>query len=204
MSGDLVQRASTRLRKYTILEHLRGAWFARSLTRHGIVVVSGGRPSPQVINHGGQIVTQNCQFFSGVRLEVFRNATITIGNGTYVNRNSLIISVGSVTIGADCRIAWDVVVMDSDLHPVDEHDQPTVSEPIVIEDDVWIGCRSIILKGVTIGRGAIVAAGSVVTKSIPPRAIAAGVPARVISEKIADPRRYVRSGPATDVSHRRY
>jgi len=57
-----------------------------------------------------------------------------------------------------------------------------VSEkPVVIEDDVWIGCRSIILKGVRIGRGAVIAAGSVVTKDIPAGAIAGGVPARVLS-----------------------
>jgi galactoside O-acetyltransferase len=57
-----------------------------------------------------------------------------------------------------------------------------VSEkPVVIEDDVWIGCRSIVLKGVRIGRGAVIAAGSVVTKDIPAGAIAGGVPARVLS-----------------------
>lgn len=51
---------------------------------------------------------------------------------------------------------------------------------VIIQDDVWVGTRAIILKGVTIGRGSIIAAGAVVTKSVPPYAIAAGVPARII------------------------
>ncbi len=189
---DIIRRARIRLRKYSILDHVRGALFGTHLTRHGIVVVSAGSPSPKVVNNNGAIITGNCHFFSGVRLEVYSGATLTIGNGTYLNRNTVVIAVGNVTIGTNCRIAWDVVIMDSDLHPVDENEQPTVSEPVVIEDNVWIGCRSIVLKGVTIGEGAIVAAGSVVTKSIPPRVIAAGVPARVVSQGPVETESYVR------------
>ncbi len=72
--------------------------------------------------------------------------------------------------------------MDTDLHAVDG----TVLEnkPVVIEDNVWIGCRCIILKGVRVGAGAIIAAGSVVTKNVPSDSIAAGVPARVILERM--------------------
>ena len=54
---------------------------------------------------------------------------------------------------------------------------------VVIEDDVWIGSRATILAGVTVGRGAIVGAGAVVTRSVPPMAIVAGVPARVIGQR---------------------
>lgn len=58
--------------------------------------------------------------------------------------------------------------------------RPEDDQPVVIEDDVWVGCRATILKGVTIGRGAVVAAGAVVTRSVPPYAIVGGVPARVL------------------------
>jgi acetyltransferase-like isoleucine patch superfamily enzyme len=61
--------------------------------------------------------------------------------------------------------------------------QGLVTAPVFIEDDVWIGCNATILKGVRIGRGAIVAAGAVVTKNVPPLAIVAGVPACVISSR---------------------
>ncbi len=178
---DLGRRTRLRLRKYSLIAHLRGLWFARKLTHHGIVVVTGRYPAPTVLNRGGAIDVKNCEFYEGVRLEVYRGGMLTIGNGTYLNRNAVVIAVGNVDIGNDCRIGWDVVIMDSDLHPVDANDQPTESARVVIEDDVWIGCRSIILKGVRIGKRSVIAAGSIVTKDIPPNSIAAGVPARVIS-----------------------
>ena len=59
-----------------------------------------------------------------------------------------------------------------------------MSAPIIIKDNVWIGMSAIILKGVTVGEGAIVAAGSVVTKDVPPHTIVAGVPARVIKKDV--------------------
>ncbi len=58
--------------------------------------------------------------------------------------------------------------------------RPEDDQPVVIEDDVWVGCNTTILKGVTIGRGAVIAAGAVVTRSVPPYAIAGGMPAKVI------------------------
>ena len=182
---ELSQKVRKRLGKYSFLEHLNGIWFARKTTHHGIIVVSGGHPSPKIFNRGGTITIENCQFYNGVRLEVYRGASLFIGNGTYLNRNTVIITVGNIKIGKNCRIGWDVVIMDSDLHPVDALDQPTESKPVIIGNDVWIGCRSIILKGVQIGDGSAVAAGSIVTKDVPPNSIVGGVPARIIS---GDPR----------------
>ena len=135
---------------------------------------------PTVVHKGGKLMAGNCQFYSGVRLEIGPKATLLIGNGTYLNRNTLIVCEDRVEIGENCRIAWDVNIMDSDLHPIDE--TPIVNKPVRIEDNVWIGCRSIILKGVTIGNGAVVAAGSVVTKNIPPRTVFGGSPAKLIAE----------------------
>jgi acetyltransferase-like isoleucine patch superfamily enzyme len=68
--------------------------------------------------------------------------------------------------------------MDTDLHG--HSGQPVVTKPIVIEDDVWIGCRALILKGVRIGEGATVAAGAIVTKDVPPRSVVASPRAEVI------------------------
>jgi len=181
----LLFRIRRRLYKYSLWEHLRGAWFARRLTRHGIVVVSGGSPAPTVINKGGTIVTGNCQFYSGVRMEAGKDAVIRIGNGTYLNRNTLIVSNRSVEIGADCRISWDVVIMDTDQHEIPGHESG--DQPVVIEANVWIGCRVIILKGVRIGTGAVVAAGAVVTKDVAPHTVVGGVPAKRIFEYQPDP-----------------
>ena len=68
-------------------------------------------------------------------------------------------------------------------HDPNDPDHGTKGGPVTIEDHVWIASRVTILPGVTIGRGAVIAAGSVVTKDIPPRSIAAGVPAKVIGER---------------------
>jgi len=72
--------------------------------------------------------------------------------------------------------------MDNDFHrlePERRNERPD-SAPIILEDNVWLGARVIVLKGVTIGEGSVIGAGSVVTKDIPPRSLAVGMPAKVI------------------------
>lgn len=178
--SEFIYRTKLRLQKYSIYEHILGYIFSRKFTHSKILVVSGGKPYPKVINQGGELYAENCQFYSGVRLEVGKNGKLIIKNGTYINRNTLIIANKLVEIGKDCKISWDVIIMDSDLHPMPGETQLN-DKPVIIGNNVWIGCRAIILKGVNIGDGAIIAAGSVVTKDIPEYSIAAGVPAKVIS-----------------------
>jgi acetyltransferase-like isoleucine patch superfamily enzyme len=145
----------------------------------GIVVVDPGWPLPHVDNRG-RIEVENCAFYPGVRLECWPGATISIGNGTYLNRGTEIVAGRSVTIGSDCKIARDVIIMDTDQHALPGRELITL--PVRIEDEVWIGSRVIILKGVTIGRGAVIGAGSVVTADVPAHAVAVGVPARVLRQ----------------------
>lgn len=175
----------SRLRKYSIGQYVAGFWFSRKFDHSGYLVVTGGRPMPEVIHKGGKLLAGNCQFYSGVRLEIGPKGTLLIGNGSYFNRNTLVVCEERVEIGKNCKIAWDVIIMDSDLHPIDDH-TPIVNKPVTIGDGVWIGCRSIILKGVTIGAGAVIAAGSVVTKNIPPKTVYGGSPAKLIAE-LKDP-----------------
>lgn len=180
-SGELMRRIRNRLRKYTVWEHLVGLWIARKMDRHGIIVVSDGRPWPRIINRGGTLSAGNCQFYSGVRIEVGKGASIEIGSGTYINRNTLLVAESRIQIGRNCRISWDVIILDSDQHPIGKNG--VARRPVLIGDNVWIGCRSIILKGVKIGEGALIAAGSVVTKDVPPFAIYGGSPARPIGKE---------------------
>jgi acetyltransferase-like isoleucine patch superfamily enzyme len=108
-----------------------------------------------------------------------------------------VIAVDSVQIGNDCIFGRDVYISDTNEHPLDpdlRRDQTrgfllhgtlpdryaAASAPVRIGDGVWVGERAIILKGVTIERGAVVAAGSVVTKNVPARTVVAGNPARVV------------------------
>jgi acetyltransferase-like isoleucine patch superfamily enzyme len=175
----VAQRVRRRLTRSGVREHLLGLWLRRHFQRAGIIVVRGWLPFPSVENRG-RIEVENCAFFPGVRLECWQGATLRIGNGTYLNRNTEIVAAQEVTIGRDCKIARDVMIMDTDQHPLPDGQLETA--PVTIEDRVWIGARSIVLKGVTIGHDAVIGAGSVVTKDVPPRAIAAGVPARVLRQ----------------------
>lgn len=183
------RRFIARLKKYPLREYIAGSLFSHKFGQHGVLVFSGGRPYPKIINRGGSIITGNCQFYSGVRLEIGKNGQLIIGNGTYLNRNTQIVCEDRVSLGKNCKIAWDVIIMDSDLHPIDS--APLVNKPVRIEDEVWIGCRSIILKGVTIGKGAVIAAGSVVTKNVPPYTIWGGAPAKMIADLRIDANIYV-------------
>ena len=80
------------------------------------------------------------------------------------------------------NISENVIIRDSDNHQITGGN--SMFAPVIIKDNAWIGMSAIILKGVTVGEGAIVAAGSVVTKDVPPHTIVAGVPARVIKKDV--------------------
>ena len=121
------------------------------------------------------------------------NALISIGKCSFINGS--LIAAQKIEIGDDVLISWGVTVVDHNSHAISfsERSQDVVNwrlgkkdwtnvkiAPIKISNKVWIGFNSIILKGVTIGEGAIVGAGSVVTKDVPAWTIVAGNPARVI------------------------
>ena len=105
-----------------------------------------------------------------------------------------------IEIGSYCLISWNVGIADSDFHPLEPAQRlidaralapflenrparpPLRTAPVVIADNVWIGMNATILKGVTIGENSVVAAGSVVSKSVPPNTVVAGNPAVVVKE----------------------
>jgi acetyltransferase-like isoleucine patch superfamily enzyme len=111
------------------------------------------------------------------------DARIEVGEGTWFSNNVQVIAEESVTIGEHCLIGDAVLILDSDFHNLSaagRHTLPGLSAPIILEDNVFIGSRVIILKGVTIGKDSVIGAGSVVVRSIPPGVVAAGNPAKVI------------------------
>lgn len=167
-----------RIRQTGIIALLLGQILRRSITRAGFIAVEPGWPFPRIINRGGRIEVGNCRFYPGVRIDCWRGACITIGKGTYLNRNTEIIAAERVTIGVDCKIARDVIIMDTDQHSIGL--EPLINKPVDIGDRVWLGSRVIILKGVTIGHDSIVGAGSIVTKSMPPFSVAVGPAAKVV------------------------
>jgi acetyltransferase-like isoleucine patch superfamily enzyme len=118
----------------------------------------------------------------GARILVGPGATVTIGDDTHFDGDSRLICAEKVSIGVKCAIAWEVLIMDADFHRIDG--RATGDAPTVIGDHVWIGVAAKILKGVSVGDGAIIAAGAIVTRDVPPGALVAGNPARVVREGV--------------------
>jgi acetyltransferase-like isoleucine patch superfamily enzyme len=172
--GRLYRQARQRLAKYGLWGHLLGLLVRPRITEAGIIVVPG-LPLPRILNRG-RLAIGNCTLFPGVRLECLPGGRLTIGAGTYLNRRAEIVCEQEVTIGRDCMIAWDVIIMDTDQHGVGG--RPPRPRPVRIGDRVWIGCRAIILKGVTIGDDAIVGAGAIVTRDVAAGTIVVGPAAR--------------------------
>lgn len=122
-----------------------------------------------------------------VRLRVFGpGAFIDIGEGAELSGTSITARSTTVRVGRGALIAPNCVIVDSDFHapwpPGARATEPGMERdaPVTIGDHAWLGMQCIVLKGVTVGDGAMVGAGSVVTRDIPPRCLAAGAPARVI------------------------
>jgi len=112
----------------------------------------------------------------------FDLANISIGCDTIIGERSFLDGRAKLIVGDHVDIASEVMIYNS-KHDIDSADFAAVDGEVKIEDYVFIGPRAIILPGVTIGRGAVVAAGAVVTKDVSPFAIVAGIPATVIGER---------------------
>ncbi|MEQ1594216.1 MAG: acyltransferase [Casimicrobium sp.] len=112
---------------------------------------------------------------------------IRIGDGCVLNEQVIVTSSLRVTIGANCMLAPRVYILDVD-HEFCSREIPIVlqgysSSEVIIDDDVWIGTQVVITKGVKVGRGAIIAANSVVTRDVLPFQIVGGAPARVLKDR---------------------
>ena len=147
-------------------------------------------------------VGENC-FLNAAFIFEAKTGETRVGDRCYIGANSSVLCRNGVTLGNDVTIAWDVTIYDHDSHSMDWRDRAVMvqlfyerygkpdcfdrvdwsnvrSAPIVIQDRVWIGFGATILKGVTIGEGAVVAARSVVTRDVEPYTVVAGNPARTI------------------------
>lgn len=126
---------------------------------------------------------EHCRLGHEVFFETGPHGSITVGGHTRINRGTLIVAHTRLTIGRDVLIGEYVSIRDAD-HGLElgspMRTQPHTAAPITIGSDVWIARGAVILKGVTIGDGAVIAANSVVTRAVPAHAIVAGAPARVL------------------------
>src|SRR5207249_2614346 len=145
------------------------------------------------------VVGKHVSCYAGCSFSVGENGRCTIGDFTLLN-GALIMAEERIEIGSHCLISWNVGIADSDFHPLEPaqrlidaqalapfyKDRPArpklETRPVKIGNNVWIGMHAIILKGVTIGENSVVAAGAVVTKSVPANCVVAGNPAVVVKK----------------------
>ena len=183
---------------YALSLRLKGVEFKKGLTLYGkplVRLTPGGR-----VSLGGKCVlcSQSEANFAGINHRVILallrpGAELSIGDDTGISGGSFC-AAKSVRIGSGCLIGANCLVTDCDFHALKPEGRRHNSDPadigcapVVIGDNVWLGANVTVLKGVTIGRDTVVAAGSVVTKSLPEGVLAAGVPAKVI-RKLKDDR----------------
>jgi acetyltransferase-like isoleucine patch superfamily enzyme len=157
---------------------------------------AGSRIENYQARRGAIVIGSRCHIL-GQLLVLGHGGNIRVGRSCYLGEDSRIWSADSITIGDRVLISHSVNIHDHNAHSLSAYDrhlhvseiftnghpkklEEVASAPIVIEDDAWIGFNSTILKGVTIGRGAVVGAATVVTKDIPAYAIVAGNPAKII------------------------
>ena len=150
-------------------------------------------------NNPAMIIIGKETLVAGMLLIFKYGGTITIGNNCYIGDHSRLWSGESIYIGSNVFISHNVNIMDTNAHEINPFERqdsyskllknglPTEkgnvkTSPIVIDNHVWIGFNTIILKGVRIGEGAIIAAGSVITKDVPNYSLVAGNPARIIKQ----------------------
>lgn len=151
------------------------------MTAKGANYVWGGRLK---IGGGGFIELGARNIFTRNSSLQASGGRIVLGSGNYFNESAKIICMEEVQVGDNCLFADSVNVYDHD-HKIDDLNLPInkqgyATRPVRIGNNVWLGAKVVVLKGVKIGDGAVIAAGAVVTKDVPAYAIAGGIPAKVL------------------------
>jgi acetyltransferase-like isoleucine patch superfamily enzyme len=161
---------------------------------YGLPVIQKHRQSRMVFGDRLQLRSTVCSNPLGANHAVIlctwqAGAVLEIGDDFGMTGGS-ICAAQRITIGDRVTVGANSTILDTDFHPLDPDQrrrdpQAARTAPVVIEDDVFIGMNSLILKGVRLGRGSVVGAGSVVTRDVPAGAIVAGNPARVVGQLIS-------------------
>lgn len=181
----------------------------------------GAMASLAIRGHGNTVeIAEDCRLGANITV-VGDNSRIRIGRGCAINGFVSLLSPdgcallvgagttmvqvsiqlherGQIVFGADCMVSSQAYVSLSDIHPIYDRatgERVNAAADVIIGDHVWLGLRSMIMKGATIGEGAVVAAGAILSGAAPAHAVMAGVPARVVRENIVWRRELAEGGP---------
>lgn len=171
---------------HPIITYLQYRWYQfRGVQLEPTTIVFRGASLlryPRNIHLGPDVVVKTGAHICPCRAE----AHIRIGARTTIGFYTFLYASNAIEIGADCMIAPFVYIVDSDhgiRAGIPMNRQPNSARPIRIGNDVWIGAHTIVLAGVTIGDGAVIAAGAVVREDVAPDTIVGGVPARILGKR---------------------
>jgi acetyltransferase-like isoleucine patch superfamily enzyme len=172
--------------------YLRYIYFKVKFWRHNVIFDKSTNFRKGVVidtrlSGGGQIILgQNVQIEFGVTLQS-HGGKIVIGDGSYVGANCVLYGHGGLTIGRDVMIAAGSIVIPANHNYIKKNklikNQGETRKGITIQDDVWVGAGCLILDGITISKGSVIAAGSVVNRNTVPYTISRGVPAKQFINK---------------------
>jgi acetyltransferase-like isoleucine patch superfamily enzyme len=158
----LLPEAMQKPSRWTSLLRRKGARAGVDLSA---VTFGAGRPQALINNEAGTMRLGRIFLAAGSRLWSHKGGALTIGDDTVLDAGAEVIAWGRVVIGKNCYLGWDALVLDTDLHHIGGY--PLVNKPVTIGDNVYVGCRAIILKGVTVGDGALILPGSILTRDVP-------------------------------------
>ena len=162
------------INKGSFMFGLRPRYFNPSVNRCLLLMESGGKLKLQ---------GHNIRVGPGTSITILKDACLELGDNVYINSNTSIVCSTHITVGARSAISWGVEICDRDGHMV-KREGAVAEAPIEIGSDALIGRKAMIMKGVHIGNGSVVAAGALVTHDVPDKCVVAGIPARVIRENI--------------------
>lgn len=144
--------------------------------------------SKGIWEHKGKVVFRGTAFLGqGFKISVGRDADIVLGKNLSLTGESQIIAVKRVEFGNNCLISWDCLIMDTDFHNIFDSNNNVLNQPkeVIIGDNVWIGCRSLVLKGSKVANNCILGSGSLLASHLSdPNSIYAGNPAKKLKDNV--------------------
>ncbi len=154
----------------------------------GSVGIFDRRRSKSIWEVSGNVVFNGKTFIGhGSKICVAESGVLTFGDDFRINAETSIICYKSVSFGSNCLLSWEILIMDTDFHPMLNAEGTRINEDaaVVLGNDIWIGCRALILKGSDIASGCIVGASSLVSRPLPVAAgLYAGNPAKLLKENV--------------------